>query len=421
MLEKSLMRSCFVFLLFVSVGFLVVRCHSKEKPSEEPVIEKSPRHYVCPMFCDSLVSEQPGVCPVCGMDLEAQKDSLREKELENGKAGPQEISSLPTTSPQRKKVPLVVSAEGYLAYNPQSTAPIVSVYPGRIQKLYIKYNFQFVKKGQKLFDLSSSELLSAQQNLLLRTGNDTSSASLTLATKQKLLSLGMTNEQILHLVKTRKVDSLITFYAPFDGQVHEVFEGASLNSSKMAMTGNPNDPFPKFSIKEGMFVKQRQLVLEVSSRRNPWAILKVAPEYAPFIQVGQPVEIISESSKGMTYKQRVDFVESAYDPDSKFLNIRVIMRYADSPILGIGSFVKAKIETGRHPGMWIEKSSVLDIGNGKHIVFLKQGKEFQPKSIRVGMKTQQEVQVLKGLLDSDEIVSNAHFLMDSDSFVNPED
>jgi rubrerythrin len=48
-----------------------------EKQEDRPVMEKidtsGPEYsskYICPMHCKGSGSDQPGVCPVCGMDYE---------------------------------------------------------------------------------------------------------------------------------------------------------------------------------------------------------------------------------------------------------------------------------------------------------------------------------------------------------------
>jgi len=67
---KYALLCCFCF------GMLLIQCKPKET-AEQPAdkIEKvdtsGPEYtskYICPMFCKGSGSDQPGVCPACGMD-----------------------------------------------------------------------------------------------------------------------------------------------------------------------------------------------------------------------------------------------------------------------------------------------------------------------------------------------------------------
>lgn len=40
--------------------------------------------YICPMHCDGSGSDKPGVCPVCGMDYEINKDNKAKGDSKEG-------------------------------------------------------------------------------------------------------------------------------------------------------------------------------------------------------------------------------------------------------------------------------------------------------------------------------------------------
>ncbi|WP_235297907.1 heavy metal-binding domain-containing protein [Portibacter marinus] len=51
---------------------------SSSKASTEEVDQSGPEYtsaYVCPMHCEGSGSEQPGECPVCGMDYVANENN----------------------------------------------------------------------------------------------------------------------------------------------------------------------------------------------------------------------------------------------------------------------------------------------------------------------------------------------------------
>ncbi|WP_218778045.1 efflux RND transporter periplasmic adaptor subunit, partial [Bacillus sp. S1-R5C1-FB] len=60
----------------------------------------------------------------------------------------------------------------------------------------MRYKYQKVSKGQRILDIYSPELLTAQQNLLFVIKNDRSNKTMIDASRQKLLLLGMPASQI---------------------------------------------------------------------------------------------------------------------------------------------------------------------------------------------------------------------------------
>lgn len=64
-----------LFFAVSSLVILTMHCKPKTEEPAAPKIEKpdtsGPEYtskYICPMFCKGSGSDQPGVCPACGMD-----------------------------------------------------------------------------------------------------------------------------------------------------------------------------------------------------------------------------------------------------------------------------------------------------------------------------------------------------------------
>jgi Cu(I)/Ag(I) efflux system membrane fusion protein len=419
--------------------------------------------YVCPMFCDSTVHDKPGVCKVCGMDFEKVKtgkkvyycpmhpEIIRDQpgqcpicgmdlveRIENatgsGKLGLGAIvkpvneavlASIKTVRPEKKDLELVIDAMGYIAYNPKNTKSISIRYSGRIEKLYIKYNYQSIKKGQKIMEIYSPDLITAQQNYLFVLMNDFSATELVYAAKQKLRLLGMEESQLEILAKTHKVENTMSIYSPYEGHIHEMNNLTEVSMPTMEMNGagadmNKSTEQKEFSIREGMYVQKGQTIFDVINTSNPWAILKIYPEYIKDVKLNQPVEISVESTPHIHYQYKVNYIESAFEKDSKYMHIRVYMENSDHHALKIGSLIKAKISTGIHSGLWIPRQATLDLGDGRYAVFVKKENVFYVKEIKVGIRIDNRIQIIEGITDTDEIAVDAQYLIDSEGFIQPQ-
>jgi Cu(I)/Ag(I) efflux system membrane fusion protein len=437
----------------------------------EKAIKKE--QFICPMFCDSLVFEKPGICPVCKMHLvkvephehshDHQSDTqgptskvftcpmhpeiIRDKpgqcpvcgmdlveKIENAntpKSGLGQIvesvnetvlTSIATIKPEQKSIPIVIEAFGYVSYDPQSTHSIASRYSGRIEKLYVKYNFQRVYKGEKIMDIYSPEIVTAQENLVFLLNSDPDNAGLIGAAKEKLKLLGMDDNQISRLVKTKRSENIVTIYAKVDGHLHQMGNHLADITSFIVKNENgmnANEANAEFTIKEGMYIEKGQTIFNVIGTEKMWVILKIFPQDIQFVKKGQPVEIVSEMFPDQIIKDKLAFIEPVFIDGSKYLSARVYLEGGDHQHskFKIGSFVKSKIAAGDEKGLWIPSQAAIDLGNSEFAVFIKHGEVFKSTKVITGTRIGKMLEIKAGLQSTDEIASDAQYLVDSEGFV----
>ena len=455
------------FLLLVVVLLALLSCnnegnHTKTQDEHKGHIHETKKdQYVCSMFCDSLVFDKPGLCSVCGMELIKKQDSVSKvytcpmhpqiirnepgkcpicgmdlvlKQTDNHiisgldlgtivePVNESVIAQVKTTKPVLKSIQVDVAAKGYISYNPKNSAAIASRYNGRIDKLYVKYNFQEVVKGQKIMDVYSPELLTAQQDYVFLLNNNEEDDALIQATKQKLVLLGMNDVQLRKLSKTRKAKYLVSIYAPSDGHIHQMGNPNELTMTVMPLnqpaSNGMNGSQTAFKIQEGMYIKKGETLFNIISLADMWVILKIYPEDASKIKVGQPVEIISEVAPDNPLTAKISFIEPMLEKDSKFVSVRAYLDKCDHHVFKIGSLVNAHINTGKQNGLWIPSSAILDLGNGNAVVFKLESDHFKTYKVSVGNRIDNEVNILTGLNEQDIIASDASYLVDSESFVS---
>lgn len=367
--------------------------------------------YTCPMH-PQIIRHEPGNCPVCGM-------KLVKKENANHEISPVDLSTLlqPTNNTVVSSIPVAtmqfaqqeinLEALGSVDYDTRFVHTISSQVSGRIEKLYIKYRFQPIHKGDMIMDIYSPELLTAQQDLLFLVKNDPSNSALLSAAKEKLLLLGMTQHQLQKIILSGKAMLSVTVYSNYSGHVHE--SGMPSGSANVMKVTN------ELSIKEGMYVEKGQPVFQINNMNHVWITLNFFPGENSLIKTGVPVTIIAETAPDKKIFSKIDFIEPFYKNNSKTVSARV---YLDNSMLmlPVGSQVKASVTLRTKFNNWLPKESVLSLGLHK-IVFLKKGTVFQAHPIMTGVSADDLVQILSGLNPKDSVAANAQFLIDSEGFI----
>lgn len=192
-------------LLLIAVVF-VAGCNSRDKDAKSNAAGK--QLYRCPMHHE-IVRDKPGNCPICGMDLVpfgGEEKVITDVNLSTllRPTNSYVLSTIPVTSIQENEEQIEVDALGTVQYDTRAVGSISSRVSGRIEKLYMKYTFQDVNKGQKVMDIYSPELLTAQQNLLFLIKNDPDNTSFINAAKEKLLLLGVSSQQLQQIIQQQR-------------------------------------------------------------------------------------------------------------------------------------------------------------------------------------------------------------------------
>ena len=387
--------------------------------------------YTCPMH-PTVISDKQGTCPVCGMDLVRKARPGEELEITNDLANvlkaPNQsvVSSIKTTKPIYKSFPLSVEAVGIVTYDTRKIYTISARVSGRLEKVYLKYEFQPVRKGQKIAEIYSPELITAQRELLYIIENDAGNDDLIESAKSRLLLLGYSTSQVQDLIEQKGAGNTFTMYSPYDGYVitgevppktmvpSSSAEGDMSSSTNITPSGVGSAVASTFPIREGNYVTAGQTLVKIVDTNAIRVDLDLVQEQIGMIKEGDKIEV--DFGNGNKRVASVDFVQPFFNEGQNFLKVRL---YTDKvEMLPIGQLVQANIELNSNVSLWIPKQSVIDLGNEK-IVFIKDRETLEPKRIATGIVSDEFVEVKSGLATSDEIALNAQYLVDSESFIKP--
>ena len=221
----------------------------------ETALEHAARHadpnYVCPMH-PQIVRDAPGSCPICGMDLV-------EKEVEPDSGGGEPVVTISpqvehnmgvrTAEAERGRLWRRIDTVGYVDLDETRISHIHLRTEGWLDRLTVKSEGERVAQGDLLFQVYAPELVNAQEEYLqaLATGND----SLVAASRERLLALGITVDQVRRIADTRRALQLSQVYAPQDGVV------TALN------------------VREGMYVKPANEVMTLADLSRVWLLAEV--------------------------------------------------------------------------------------------------------------------------------------------------
>ena len=330
-----------------------------------------------------------------------------------------------------------VKAYGFITLDERRSNQVAARVGGRIEKLYVKYENQYVRKGQKIMDLYSVDLNTFQEELRYAYKADPQSEIVEHAA-HKLKLLGIADEQIQQIKETGKTFFTLTIYSLYDGYIFYGPSSASMapkaamasSSSAGGMGGASSErASPAIAsltgqVREGVYVTAGQTLYWINDLHEVWGILSVDNRQMEELALGDSVAVVSEMFPGKPIRTVVRFIEPQYAAGQKFIQMRVYLPNQKNR-LRINSLLEASISSKTQSVLTLPASGILYLG-GRQAVWRKVGETaeknhiLQIQFVQTGPALKGRVSVLSGLAAKDEVALDAGYLLDRESLVKPE-
>jgi multidrug efflux pump subunit AcrA (membrane-fusion protein) len=415
--------------------FLMLACTSNDTAHEHNT-------YTCPMH-PTVVLDGPGTCPVCGMDLVRKDWAGKEIEITEDlskllrSTDEAVLASVKTVRGEYKSVPVSVEAQGIVNYDSRKIYKIAARVGGRLEKIYLTYPFQQVTRGQKVAEIYSPELVTAQRELMFLLESDPENYVMINQARKKLELLGMTSSQINDLSRLEAPESTVGIYSPYSGYLITDAEAGS-STPNVKSTGPPEatpqmrDGMSRASsrsgvpssgavneeasvIREGDYVTAGQTLFTIVDTNALRIELDLPGAHIGNVSPGTRLQLNFGDEKNITAS--VDFVQPFFTEGQNFLKVRVYT--SETEHLRIGQLVNAIIFLKPIEALWVPQEAVVDLGVQK-VVFVKEREILKPKVVTVGAASNGMLEIRSGLASSDEIAASAQYLVDSENLVRTE-
>lgn len=369
------------------------------------------------------------------MKMKQLKDSTDENYWNTLPANQTVISKQAAVLVGNSSTQFEIKGNGYVTFDPRRNRKIPVRIGGRIERLYVKYNYQYVRKGEKIMELYSPELNTYVSEYLYiqRKSKD---LGLMAKAKQKLLLLGLTRNQILKIDQSGAAPFTITIYSPFEGYVlfnPSVSSGGMGSQNTPSGMGNgmnnpvagtstdiPGSTLFDNSIREGMYVSKDQTLFWINDFREVWGIVAFSHENEKILRPGLEVVVKSEIFPDQTIRSLIPMVEPVYVSGQKFTQVRLYLSNAERR-LKQNSLITATV-FHYSQAIMVPASSVYFLGNTAIVwvqkTVTKQGSNiFQARAVKIGNRNNQNIEVLKGLNRGEFIAKDAGYLADSETII----
>ncbi|MBP8153744.1 MAG: efflux RND transporter periplasmic adaptor subunit [Nitrospira sp.] len=291
---------------------------------------------------------------------------------------------------------------GTVGYDERGLAQVTVKTSGWVREVFVDSIGRPVRKGEPLFTLYSPDLLATQDEYLLalRTQGQLAASplaevtanagSLVASSRERLRLWDVTDLQIATLERRGTAEPVLTVYAPASGIVLK------------------REALP------GKYVEPGTTLYEVADLSTVWISADIYESEVAAVTLNQPASVTFAAYPGKIFRGNVSYIYPSLNTEARTVRVRVEL---PNPGLKLkpGMYGNVILQTEAVHTLVVPKEAVLETGL-RQLVFLDRGQgRYEPASVKLGRRSQDEVEVLEGLKEGDRIVTSANFLLDAES------
>ncbi|MFY4786903.1 efflux RND transporter periplasmic adaptor subunit [Aliarcobacter butzleri] len=293
------------------------------------------------------------------------------------------------TKVKKEEILLSKSFYGITKIDESSTFDIVSRFDGYITNLNANKSYMTIKKGEPLYSIYSSDILSIQNELQI----------------SKELNQNIYQSTLL------KLDNLDI---PKESQ--EKIKNGKLNNNGLVVTSPTNGILLQKNINNKSSVSKGTTLLQIASLDKIWFIASVYQEDLAFIKKDKQATIYIDGLN-TSFNTKVDFIYPIFDDKSKTVDVRFILDNKELNLLP-SMFGKVDIIDKQKQLLTLPKTAVLKKYDSFYVFKYVSNDEFKPVKIEAKRINSNKYEIISGLNENDEVIDNALFLLDSDALTN---
>jgi Cu(I)/Ag(I) efflux system membrane fusion protein len=301
---------------------------------------------------------------------------------------------------EHRSLPLSVTTVGTVAYDETKLATVNPKIEGWVEKLYVDFTGAPVKKGDRLLDIYSPALVSAQEELVLaaRLARDAEAGrpaenaqELLRSARRRLAYWDIPQDEIQRIETTGETSKTLTLRAPASGIVVEK------------------------NVVEGDRIMPGMTVYRIADLSRVWIEANVFEKDLALVRNGQSARVTFEAYPGREYTGRVSYVYPTVSVETRTAQVRLALANPDLS-LKPGMYAQISLTVPPSPPtLVVPRSAVLETGERSLVFVRAEDGTLMPREVKPGRTSGREMELLDGVEAGETVVSSAAFLVDAES------
>jgi len=392
------LKNSIFYVLLVALGVLGgwIIFGEKSQKSHNHIESAKETIYTCSMHPQIRVNDPKSKCPLCGMDLipvaTEDENSAQGDDSFTMSAAAVALSNVEILRAQKSEPQKMLRLYGSIQANELKKHSQTVHIGGRIEKLFVNFEGEQVKKGQILASIYSPELLIAQTEFLEALKQKY--PVIIEAAKERLRLLKVSESQILNLEETGKANPYVNVFADASGIVIAK------------------------KTERGEYVEAGTVLFDLADLSSVWAVFNAYEPDLLYLKINDLVGYTVNSLPGTVFTGRIEFISPVVDSMSRTAKVR--METANKNLkLKPGMLATAIIHNAKisEETIILPKTAVLWTGE-RSIVYVAKKLEnaalnFSLREVLLGYTLGDSVAIISGISEGELVVASGTFAVDA--------
>ena len=290
---------------------------------------------------------------------------------------------------QRKDVSSSFDTIGAVQFDERLTVTVQTRVGGYVERLSARAPMERVRQGQALATVFAPEWL-APQNELLALQRAGVSADIVSAARERMRAMSIPESLIWESEQKGVAQARYVISAPIGGVIAEL------------------------GIREGAAVKPGMTLFRIAGLQRVWAVADVPEPQAVRLRAGQRVKASLQADPSQTFEGALKEIIPEVNANTRTLKARFEVDNR-SGSLTPGMLLRLAVSGPTASQIVVPSEAVIRTGKRAVVIVRKDSGAFEPRDVSAGEERGDEVVVVEGLSEGEQVVASGQFLVDSEA------
>jgi Cu(I)/Ag(I) efflux system membrane fusion protein len=334
--------------------------------------------------------DKPGKSPFMDMELvpvyaDEQTDSGGVKVS----PGVQQNLGIRTATVARAQVASSFDAVGAVQFDERLTEAVQTRVDGYVERLLVRAPMEYVRRGQPLATIFAPDWLGPQNEYLAlkRAGV---SEDLLAASRDRMRAMSIPEALLRRSEQVGTAQARFTVSAPVSGVVAEL------------------------GVREGVAVNPGMTLFRIAGLERVWAVAEVPEVQAVRLQRGRKVKAALQADASQTFDGELKEILPQVSANTRTVQARFEVANKGGRLTP-GMLLRLQVAGPVTSRLVVPAEAVIRTGTRAVAIIRKENGSFEPREIALGADLGDQIEVVQGLSEGDQVVASGQFLVDSEA------
>lgn len=280
-------------------------------------------------------------------------------------------------------------AIGAVQFDERLNVAVQTRVAGYVERLSVRAPMERVRKGQALATIFAPDWLGPQNELLAlqRAGV---SPDLITAARERMRAMSIPPELIRQSEQAGTAQARFVLTAPASGVIAEL--GA----------------------REGVAVTPGMTLFRIAGLEKVWAVAEVPEAQAVRLSPGQKVKAVLQADASQSFDGELKEILPEVSTSTRTLKARFEVDNAQGKLTP-GMLLRLQVAGARSSRLVIASEAVIRTGKRAVVIVRKDTGAFEPRDVSLGADLGDDIEILQGLTEGEQVVASGQFLIDSEA------